>query len=106
MLQDYFADFKEDIMLKPRIQFFGFRYKTGTNRIWTDKYTWEDYEMLRRIACCSIAPPLPVTLWNIHAAKEIKKYFQKYPEELLDTEPFKGYNLDQIKSVVRYLPFV
>lgn len=86
-------------MLKPRIQCAGFHYKTGTGQKQTDKYTWEDYQALQML---SLPLPLVVSYSDRSAAKEIQEYFEKHPEELLDTEPFTGCTLDEIQERLRW----
>lgn len=85
-------------MLKPRIQALGVRYKTGTGQRWTVKYTWEDYVVLMNPAYLIVSyVPIMINFWNDYAWREVYKFFEKHPEALLESEPFKGLTMEEIK---------
>ena len=80
------------------MQWRGIRYKTGTGQKWTKEYTWEDYVFLRKWMLGAMPyVPRKVILWNMLAANETSKFFEKHPETLLEAEPFKGLSLEEIK---------
>ena len=47
--------------------------------------------------------PRRIILWNMYAAKEVSKFFEKHPEILLGAEIFKGLSLEEIKLKARYV---
>jgi hypothetical protein len=70
-------------------------YVTGNNNKWTYEYTWEDFEIARKM--------FPVTIaWNFNSLQgKIYNYFRDHPEKLLEGGICKerNYSLEKIRNI-------
>ena len=85
------------------MQWLGIQYKTGTGQKWTREYSWEDYVVLNKWLSPMEYVPRRIVLWNMYAANEVSKYFAQHSEILLESEPFKGLSLEEIKLKAQYV---
>ncbi|MCL2456296.1 MAG: hypothetical protein FWD19_01950 [Defluviitaleaceae bacterium] len=77
-------------------------YTTGDSQEWTYEYTWEDFEAAERYYAGSAIPEMYACPIVKSLQKEIKEYFIKHPEKLLEGERFKDSDLtpDEIRAII------